>query len=149
MSYIITYSMSCRPLRVCTFDTTLNIYVHTHSCRPLNIEDDTTLNIYVHTRATLDPERKHTTAANATHVYAFQVSVFVYTPHNLFLTYIPDNKMNIPQTEEIRLKTITSVKGSNKFLREFPKIQTSFYVIKRCKNLPGNRVDLEIQIFKV
>jgi len=40
---------------------------------------------------------------------------------------------------------------SNKFLRESPKVHTSFHVSKRSarhwKDLPGHRVDLEIQIF--
>jgi len=69
-----------------------------------------------------------------------------------------------PRTEEIGLQIITTAKISNKFSRESPytsnmfsrespKFQTGFHVSKRSprhsKDLPENRVDLEIQIFEV
>jgi len=69
-----------------------------------------------------------------------------------------------PRAEEIRLQIITTAQNSNKllpespytsntFLREFPGFHTRFHERKRSprhsKDLPGNQVDLEIQIFSV
>ena len=69
--------------------------------------------------------------------------------------------MYTPRTEEIGLKIITTAKMSNNisreasytsntFSRESPNFRTSFQVCKRSprrsKDLPGNRVDLHIQI---
>ena len=85
------------------------------------------------------------------------------TYHDIWysLTYTMTN-MRTPQTEEIRLTTITTTRISKKFLQESqyifntcsqesPDFHASFHVCKRSlrhsKNLSRKSLDLEIQIF--